>query len=207
MKKEASTSLAETIKKIRERTGLSQVAFYRKYFQAFELVRPRKETFPSDAALQGYMKRLENGEETIPAIAMPIYAELAEVSVDELLTGNKANAPIERFENLGDVFKALMLIYQAIGFDMVMAGVPITYTDDSGFPITHNASRLCIYFENQKINAVLSEYEKLTNVSADDELKNKLLHIWKESQYETLKKISVMNDEQFPFDDTLPLNE
>lgn len=84
------TSINEQFRTIRKKTGLNQTDFYMKYLSGFDLVESKTEGAPpKESSIQGFMRKLEDGSffKRIVEI-LPVYANIAGCSIDELITGD-----------------------------------------------------------------------------------------------------------------------
>lgn len=84
-KKDYCSILASNLLKVREKTGLSQNDFYKKYF----LGQCEKKGCKTDLSMINVIKRYESGANT-PSIAQLVkYSQIGHCSIDELITNNE----------------------------------------------------------------------------------------------------------------------
>lgn len=166
---ESDYKLAKKLRSVREREGLNQTEFYKKYLQELGV-----SDSSYDSSIQGYMKKLENGETPITPCILKTYAKLAECSIDAFLDIND-DMQVEsgKYDTFSDCAKDLLRLYE---------------NEKCHIAKTDKGKKYCITFENEKIIELLSELEGLEGLK-DNRSYNSIYTKWKKTILEDGKKL------------------
>lgn len=117
MKSSILVNLGKQLFEIRKSTGLNAVEFFQKYLSGTE----RGRTLVKPGSMKNHMSKIENGEIEIPYEMLLRYSEIGNVSIDQLLRGEKFT-PQEKDDTprtLADILKMLFALQETSGLSNI----------------------------------------------------------------------------------------
>lgn len=117
-------TLIDNMRKIQKNSGLRQGAFFMAYLKDL----PGAPKASTENAAEVALSEIMNGARAVPVSFLPVYAQLGQISVDRLLTGQDWS-PEEQPITYGDVLQLLSTLSKKKAAELLPAGAGVSFKD------------------------------------------------------------------------------
>ena len=117
-------TLIDNMRKIQKNSGLRQGAFFMAYLKDL----PGAPKASTENAAEVALSEIMNGARAVPVSFLPVYAQLGQISVDRLLTGQDWS-PEEQPVTYGDVLQMLSTLSKKKAAELLPAGAGVSFKD------------------------------------------------------------------------------